>query len=167
MSRKTVRPTFWSICALGLWAIVAVGCSNTPKPKSEVAPGDRETLLTIDSGTVQGYANPFGGHTWLGIPFAAPPVRELRWRPPQPVKPWDGVRNTLLPGEPCIQYGSPLGGVGEAGTRQGSEDCLYLNVYAPKIDATQRAQHPVGDGDQELAQRIAERGSCPLQGKAG
>jgi len=41
----------------------------------------------------------------------------------------------LQPGNPCIQYGSPLGGVGEPGSRQGSEDCLYLNVYAPVLDA--------------------------------
>ena len=144
MAREAVRPTFGKttgkICALGLWAVIALGCSNTPKPKADVTPGDSTTLRVLDSGTVQGYANPFGGHTWLGIPFAAPPVGDLRWRPPQPVKAWQGVRNAVLPGEPCIQFGSPLGGVGTAGSRQGSEDCLYLNVYAPKLDAAQRAQ---------------------------
>ena len=135
MAREASRPTLRALCALALLTLAAVGCSNTPKSKSDAAPGDRSTLRTIDSGVVQGYANPYGGHTWLGIPFAAPPVGELRWRPPQPVSPWPGVRNALLPGEPCIQFGSPLGGVGEVGSRQGSEDCLYLNVYAPRLDA--------------------------------
>jgi para-nitrobenzyl esterase len=140
MAKEGSRSTLRALCALALLTIAAAGCSNTPKPKADTVPGDSATLRMLASGTVQGYANPFGGHSWLGIPFAAPPVGDLRWRPPQPVKAWDGVRNTLLPGEPCIQYGSPLGGVGSAGSRQGSEDCLYLNVYAPKLDATQLSQ---------------------------
>jgi para-nitrobenzyl esterase len=140
MARRASRPTLRAHCATILLTFAAAGCSNTPKPKPDAAPGDSATLRTLDSGAVQGYANPFGGHTWLGIPFAAPPVGDLRWRPPQPVKQWEGVRNALLPGEPCIQFGSPLGGVGSAGSRQGSEDCLYLNVYAPKLDASQRTQ---------------------------
>lgn len=125
------------VMALGLLTLLT-GCSQPPAREMR-EPGDRETLRTIDTGTILGYANPFGGHSWLGIPFAAPPVGDLRWRPPQPAAPWSGERNTLLPGEPCIQYGSPLGGVGAAGSRQGSEDCLYLNVYAPKMDAAQAA----------------------------
>ena len=140
MLRESSRPTLRALCALALLTIAAAGCSNTPKPKTDAAPGDSATLRTLDSGTVQGYANPFGGHTWLGIPFAAPPVGALRWRPPQPVQTWEGVRNALLPGEPCLQFGSPLGGVGSVGSRQGNEDCLYLNVYAPALDAAQRAQ---------------------------
>lgn len=126
------------LACLGLVALTAA-CSNPPPqadraPQAERSPGDPQTLRTIDTGTVLGFANPFGGHTWLGIPYAAPPVGDLRWRAPRAAPPWTGTRNALLPGEPCLQYGSPLGGVGPAGSRQGSEDCLYLNVYAPRIE---------------------------------
>nr|QOQ72533.1 carboxylesterase CE1 [Dysgonamonadaceae bacterium] len=64
-----------------------------------------------------------------GIPYAAPPVGECRWRPPQPVIPWEGIRDALAFGPDCAQ-----GGWGTApGTiREGSsEDCLYLNLWIP------------------------------------
>jgi para-nitrobenzyl esterase len=65
-----------------------------------------------------------------GIPFAAPPVGERRWRAPQPVEPWDGIRKADTWGTRCMQgdmFGGPIV------TRDDSmgEDCLYLNVWAP------------------------------------
>ncbi len=68
-------------------------------------------------------------HQWLGVPYAAPPVGDRRFRAPAPVVPWEGVRPTTRLGHAATQGGSltaplkKLGGV--------SEDCLYLNVYAP------------------------------------
>lgn len=58
--------------------------------------------------------------TFSGMPFAAPPVGELRWRSPQPVQPWDDVRDATHTADVCPQPG------------RGSEDCLYLNVTAPR-----------------------------------
>ena len=63
----------WSTAAALLALLSLSACSNPPS-RVDRAPGDAETLRTLDTGTVLGYANPFGGHTWLGIPFAAPPV---------------------------------------------------------------------------------------------
>lgn len=137
MGRKH-GPVHYALRVIALGFALA-GCTVQSHSPVAPEPGDRETLRSLDTGTVRGYANPFGGHTWLGVPYAAPPVGALRWAAPRPAPAWPGVRNVLLPGEPCIQFGSPLGGVGPAGSQQGSEDCLYLNVYAPKLDADARA----------------------------
>lgn len=68
-----------------------------------------------------------------GIPYAAPPVGELRWREPQPVAPWSDVRRADTFGNACIQSGSvTLEGAGRVGAT--GEDCLYLNVWTPNSD---------------------------------
>jgi len=66
---------------------------------------------------------------FMGIPFAAPPVGEYRWRPPQPVTPWEGVRDASEYGPNCAQAGWPRGSGAIA--EGSSEDCLYLNLWAP------------------------------------
>ena len=66
--------------------------------------------------------------SFKGVPFAAPPVGPLRWREPQPVKPWSGVREARAFGPPCAQ--APLDW-NNAVAAQSQEDCLYLNVWAP------------------------------------
>ncbi|OQB32345.1 MAG: Para-nitrobenzyl esterase [Bacteroidetes bacterium ADurb.Bin174] len=96
-------------------------------------------VIKTSSGQVRGE---FVGNesVFKGIPFAAPPVGEFRWRPPQPVIPWEGVRDALTFGPDCAQ-----GGWGAApGTiREGtSEDCLYLNLWIPK-GAKPESKHPV------------------------
>src|SRR5437870_5446798 len=63
-----------------------------------------------------------------GIPFAAPPTGALRWRPPQPVAKWDGIRKAEEFSPRCLQ-GAPGGGRGGAPAPPTSEDCLYLNVW--------------------------------------
>jgi para-nitrobenzyl esterase len=68
---------------------------------------------------------------FLGIPYAAAPVGDLRWRAPQPVEPWSGARDASRFGPSCIQPPFPSAvGVMDAGEQ--SEDCLYLNVWKPK-----------------------------------
>ena len=75
-----------------------------------------------------------------GIPFAAPPVGEFRWRPPQPVKPWEGVRDASKYGPNCAQggWGAAPGTISEGS----SEDCLYLNLWTP-AGSKQGAKLPV------------------------
>lgn len=70
-------------------------------------------------------------HAYLGIPYAAPPVGSLRWKPPSPPARWSGVRDATTPGNPCMQQPSstPWGNLAGPGTP--SEDCLYLNVHTP------------------------------------
>jgi para-nitrobenzyl esterase len=69
------------------------------------------------------------GAVFLGIPFAAPPVGPLRWRPPQPAAPWQGVREALAFGPDFPQAPDPH----FRATTQ-DEDCLYLNVWTPALD---------------------------------
>ena len=64
---------------------------------------------------------------YKGIPFAAPPVGELRWKAPQPVKKWEGVKQTTVYAPAAFQGGNPPSGK--------SEDCLYLNVWTPAKSA--------------------------------
>jgi para-nitrobenzyl esterase len=70
---------------------------------------------------------------FLGIPFAAPPVGPLRWKPPQQVTPWESVRTTTAYGAQCMQPTRSKTSVyyEYAGDQPTSEDCLYLNVWAP------------------------------------
>lgn len=70
-----------------------------------------------------------GVWSYLGIPYAAPPVGELRWREPQPVEPWDEVRPCVAFGPACPQSGDDFGGLMDVGPTD--EDCLYLNVWTP------------------------------------
>ncbi|WP_306393317.1 carboxylesterase/lipase family protein [Telluria beijingensis] len=85
-------------------------------------------LATIDSGKVEGKVD--GGiASWKGIPFAAPPVGALRWRAPQAVALWSGVRQATAYAPDCMQLPFPSDAA-PLGT-QPDEDCLYLNVWKP------------------------------------
>lgn len=69
--------------------------------------------------------------TFRGVPYAQPPVGDLRWAPPQPIK-WKGTREAVSFALPCLQSTRPDGKPNGAGvTGDSSEDCLYLNVWAP------------------------------------
>lgn len=70
-----------------------------------------------------------GIKVFKGVPFAAPPVGNLRWKTPQPAKHWDGVREAKEYGPNPMQ--EPLFGDMNFGTKVNSEDCLYLNIWTP------------------------------------
>ncbi|MCR9277366.1 MAG: carboxylesterase family protein [Pseudomonadaceae bacterium] len=123
----------------GFFALTAlfallVGCTA---PEAEVARDAAiETLRNTPQGELVGYEADSGAFVYLGIPFAQPPQGNLRWRAPRAPQPWEGQLLATEFKSPCPQYGSPLGGASEEffGKPMGSEDCLYLNVYAPASD---------------------------------
>ncbi|HNW49813.1 MAG TPA: carboxylesterase family protein [Prolixibacteraceae bacterium] len=78
--------------------------------------------VKVDGGMVQG-TDEDGLTVYKGIPFAAPPVGELRWKAPQPVKKWDGIKQASKFAPAPMQGGNPPSGK--------SEDCLYLNIWSP------------------------------------
>jgi len=84
-------------------------------------PGDP---IEIEGGLIAGKVIENGAKAYLGVPYAAPPVGELRWREPQPVVPWEGVYNADRFGNKCPQTADL--------TPEGmSENCLFLNIWAP------------------------------------
>jgi len=89
----------------------------------------------IDSGLVAGKQLASGVRAWLGIPFAAPPVRELRWRAPQPVTPWKGTYSAVRKPTSCMQSRRISDANHYFGDEPMGEDCLYLNVWAPPVPA--------------------------------
>ncbi|MEU0470863.1 carboxylesterase family protein [Amycolatopsis sp. NPDC006131] len=95
--------------------------ANTGRPVA------RSLVVQTDAGKVEGTTTG-AVDSFLGIPFAAPPVDGLRWQPPQPAPAWPGVRAAAAPGPACPQ----------ASRADGNEDCLYLNVYRPARPATER-----------------------------
>jgi para-nitrobenzyl esterase len=99
-------------------------------------------VVRVDSGELQGVVDG-GVVSYKGVPFGAPPVGDLRWRPPQPVAPWKGVRPAAEFGNDCMQgrFGPPPA-PGAPATPGPSEDCLYLNVWGP-ASAARGAKLPV------------------------
>jgi para-nitrobenzyl esterase len=81
----------------------------------------------LDSGAVEGLREQ-SLVVYRGIPYAAAPVGRLRWREPQPAAPWAGVRDAKTFAPACMQIGVSMPGETPPKT---SEDCLYLNVWAP------------------------------------
>ena len=95
-----------------------------------------QTVQT-ESGAIAGVRNE-GLVVYKGVPFAAPPVGDLRWRPPAPVAPWTGTRHADSFAPACMQEGVSMPGEAPPAI---SEDCLYLNIWAPKTSA--RSPQPV------------------------
>ena len=98
-------------------------------PQGAPGPDANAPRARTVNGTVAGVALPSGVRAFRGIPYAAPPVRELRWRPPQPATNWQGVRLADRFAAQCMQarvFGDMM--FRNSGI---SEDCLYLNVWTP------------------------------------
>jgi para-nitrobenzyl esterase len=117
-----------AIAAVGVVLLGTVSCTAhraAPSPASSAQAARSSLVVSIANGKIRG-KRAGGVDEYLGIPYAAPPVGPLRWKPPQPLPGgWDGIRAATRFAPHCAQ---PKGVFGQAST---SEDCLYLNVYAP------------------------------------
>lgn len=92
-----------------------------------------QPIIATANGRLAGSAVRHGVLAFKGIPYAAPPVGELRWRPPAPAQPWSGVRDATEFGHWAPQNKGALDDVMGAETGEQSEDCLTLNVWTPGL----------------------------------
>jgi para-nitrobenzyl esterase len=101
---------------------------------------DKGLIRETAYGLVEGYKDSKKTYGWLGIPFAKPPVGDLRWKAPMPPESWDGVRDATDPNKcgPCTQvetdgmWGTVYDPASGLPSIIGNEDCLYLNIFAQK-----------------------------------
>ncbi|KAK7592872.1 hypothetical protein V9T40_007624 [Parthenolecanium corni] len=88
-------------------------------------------VIRVEHGDISGttYQLPSGRtvHAFYGVPYAAPPTHKFRFREPQSVKPWTGTWNASTVSSPCLQY------VHTTYSIVGEEDCLYVNIFTPKL----------------------------------
>ena len=109
--------------------LAAVAALSLLAPHAAIARANAQrnpsgTQVHVATGALQG-ALVSGGRQWLGVPYAAPPIGRLRWQPPTPAANWRGVRQAKRFAPACLQSAT------QYDVHRGSENCLYLNVYAP------------------------------------
>jgi para-nitrobenzyl esterase len=122
--------------AIALGTVLAAASAAGVSTAATHGNGGATPVVTIMDGAVRGKTT---GATdeFLGIPYAAPPVGSLRWRPPQPAARWSGERDVTTFAPHCAQPATPFGAASS------SEDCLYLNVFVPAGRKHGGKGHPV------------------------
>jgi para-nitrobenzyl esterase len=130
---------------------------------------DPATVRDTQAGVVIGSSDADNTHAWLGIPFAAPPVGDLRWRAPRPVEHWPEPLETIAFRDPCVQLSGPLDGLpDDSGAAVGSEDCLYLNIWSPRTHSSaDSAKLPVMFWIHGGGNTIGTANTYPASGLAG
>jgi para-nitrobenzyl esterase len=123
------------ICYIIVFAMVSLGGTQFFETTAAISSVDNQ--VTVTGGVIEGTVEKNGIRVFKGIPFAAPPVGSLRWKAPQPVIPWEGIRQTKkFAPSPMQNSFIPVWFMGVPNNF--SEDCLYLNVWTPAGDAGER-----------------------------
>ncbi|MER5461750.1 carboxylesterase family protein [Streptomyces sp. NPDC002668] len=135
--RTVRRPVTRAVTAVAT-TVAALLLSVGAPPAASSDSGHDPLVVRTAHGMVRGAVRPEGGRVFQGIPFAASPTGDLRWRSPRPPEPWSGVRDATEPASPCPQLpltllpdGGPVLPGDSNRTGSTSEDCLYLNVWTP------------------------------------
>jgi para-nitrobenzyl esterase len=158
-SRPLRRWLSLSLCALFALAFVS-GCASW---RSTGPVRDASSQRLPPAGPVVGSMGQYGSHVWRGIPYAKPPVGDLRWRAPQPAERWSEWLEADRSGEACSQPANFLAGDASGDNELvGAEDCLYLDVYAPAF-----APDQVPAGDARIPVMVWIHGGGNVVGRAG
>lgn len=145
-----------------LSVVFLVSACQGKKKTASLPQVEHQSLRHIDSGDVVGSLTPAGAYQWAGIPYAAPPVGDLRWRAPRPLAPWDGTLEALDMSKRCVQRARSADTNDDLGTLVGDEDCLYLNVWAPA-----NAANPVSKDKPGLPVMVFIHGGSNVWGYGG
>ncbi|WP_413732705.1 carboxylesterase/lipase family protein [Sodalis sp. RH20] len=125
VGKKSNGAFIWRRVWLALLGGMLCGCMDMPGKVPQIVNDHAASarIVATADGSVRGVVSA-RGQAFLGVPFAAPPVGELRFAPPAPAIPWRGVRSADRIGPACPQPALPVAG-------NSAEDCLTLNIYAP------------------------------------
>jgi para-nitrobenzyl esterase len=127
---KRIRGRWAAIQAGAVLIAVAIAATGATAADASTKSASRASIthpvVSVDGGTVRG-AVVSSGYAFKGVPYAAAPTGELRWRPPAPVMPWQGVRDATQFGPDCPQVPSSFS------KAPYDENCLFLNVYTKSL----------------------------------
>lgn len=141
---STMRLAVASIVLLLLILPCLAGCSSGEKESPEAEEPTRspqgpewmnEPVVSTEYGAVCGLEDQANTWVWKAIPFAKPPVGDLRWKAPRDPDPWEGIREEEEFCTPCSQLMPSMTGA-PSNTIMGGEDCLYLNIWRPRTEET-------------------------------
>ena len=125
-TRRVFLPAMTIMLGLAVPGSFAVSSASAQSVERPIP----EDPVSVDGGAVSGKVLESGVRAYFGVPFAAPPVRELRWREPQPVESWKGLYHADRKAPECIQVLRRHDINHYFGEEATSEDCLYLNIWA-------------------------------------
>jgi para-nitrobenzyl esterase len=130
------RPILWSSIAL---LVLGVFIFIAPAQAWD----SHNPIAKTDYGKLKGYVNE-DALVWKGVPYARPPVGELRWKAPEDPEPWLGVRDATVPAQKCTQLLTTKEWLRTGAVDpESSEDCLYLDIYRPERPTYQWERLPV------------------------
>jgi para-nitrobenzyl esterase len=128
--RKVISKSLIYAVVVGLYFMTGVAMAEHTQSRAELG------IVKTEGGYVSGI-NENGLRVYLGIPYAAPPTGDLRWKPPEAAKPWEGIWKADRFGPSCPQAVAPdFGSEWMPGNM--SEDCLNLNVWTPAVDSKEK-----------------------------
>ena len=112
-------------------ALAVVGCGGASETDGPASPATDPLTVSVTGGDISGAVSDIDAsvRVFKGVPFAAPPEGDFRWRPPQPVDPWEGARAATAFAPACMQVRRAADHFYGPGAEEISEDCLYLNVW--------------------------------------
>lgn len=118
---------------LGLSVLAVSACSSVDEADFLPVAAD-DLVRDLDQGSFAGFESEHGAAVWMALPYAAPPIGDLRWRAPRPPVPHHGVQDALKAGPVCLQVTNNLsaGELYDLGVLIGDENCLTLDVYTPR-----------------------------------